>query len=35
MTAYIGDDLNDLVIKSRVNILISPSDAAGYLKNQI
>ena len=32
-TAYIGDDLNDLVIKSRVNLLISPSDAVGlFLK---
>ena len=32
-TLYIGDDLNDIVIKDQVSLLISPSDACNLFKD--
>lgn len=33
-TAYLGDDLNDLVVKSVSGVLIAPSNAASALQRQ-
>ena len=33
-TAFVGDDLNDLVVRKQVKILISPSDACKEIKSQ-
>ena len=33
-TAFVGDDLNDLVVRPHVGLLISPADAAQSVRHQ-
>ena len=33
-TLFVGDDINDLVVKDSVNILVSPNDASDLLKRK-
>ena len=33
-TLYVGDDINDLVVKDYVNLLITPNDASNYIKRK-
>ncbi|MEN9877584.1 MAG: hypothetical protein RLZZ158_623 [Cyanobacteriota bacterium] len=33
-TAYVGDDLNDLVVRPRVGVLVTPADGCGPLRRQ-
>jgi len=34
-TAYVGDDLNDLVVRDHVGLLLTPADAPGWFRRRV